>query len=177
MRHEGIEPMTDREREAAFAALYRDNFGRVLRFVARRVGDVHDAEDLTCEVFAVAWARTRAGTPVSAPWLFVTARNMLANHRRAARRLATADRVSIPDPATPPDHRVGDPVGQDVRNVMAGLPEQHREVLMLRYWDEFNGREMASFLGVSPPAVWVRLHRARRAFAAEYRKVPRSDHG
>jgi RNA polymerase sigma-70 factor (ECF subfamily) len=167
--------MTDRRRQATFATLYRENFGRVLRFVARRVGDGDDAEDLTCEVFAVAWARTREGTRVSAPWLFVTAKNMLANHRRAMRRrLATADRVSVSNPAARADLWAGDPVGQDVRNVLDRLPEQHREVLMLRYWDEFNGREMASFLGVSPPAVWVRLHRARRAFADEYRG---GDHG
>jgi DNA-directed RNA polymerase specialized sigma24 family protein len=93
---------------AEFTALYRANYGRVLRFVARRSPEAGDAEDITADVFRIAWDRARA--------------------------------------------------------TLADLDERHRSVLVLRYWDGLNAAEIAEHLDLSVSAVWVRLHRARRAF-------------
>jgi len=49
---------------------------------------------------------------------------------------------------------------------MAGLDrltESDRELLMAHYWDELSGAQCAQLVGCSMSAIWVRLHRARRA--------------
>src|SRR5678810_264800 len=66
-----------------FADLYEQNFYRVYAYVARRVGDRHQAEDLTAEVFREALAGIRKfewrGVPFIA-WLLRIASRVIADH-------------------------------------------------------------------------------------------------
>ena len=54
---------------------------RVRAFVLRRLREVQDAEDVVAETFAIAWRRIGDVPPEALPWLYVTARLVLANHR------------------------------------------------------------------------------------------------
>jgi RNA polymerase sigma-70 factor (ECF subfamily) len=92
--------MTDRRQETAFTALYRENYGRVLRFVERRVGDRTEAEDVTAEIFRIAWGKAAQGVTLSPGWLFVTAHHTVHNHRRATERAARLHRSAAADLAT-----------------------------------------------------------------------------
>ncbi|XVU28222.1 RNA polymerase sigma factor [Actinoplanes sp. CA-054009] len=155
--------MGDAPPEQRFTALYRAGHGRVLRFVARRVDDDAEAEDLTAEVFRIAWDKTANGAFLKPAWLFVTARHVLSNHHRWVRRGESAYRkVAVPDPRA--DERAADLVAE----VLERLPEVHRDVLVHRYWDELSTGEIAALTGLSASAVWVRLHRARQAFKKSY---------
>lgn len=150
--------------EAEFAALYRATYGRIVRFAARRIGPA-DAEDVAADVFRIAWTRTCDGVDVTTGWLFVTAENVVRNHHRSAvraQRLQSAVAQTHHDPA--PD--------DDVLDALDRLDDATRSLLMLRYWDELSGAELAQVLGISTSAVWVRLHRARRAFRSTYGKDP-----
>lgn len=150
----------DPRAEARFTALYRDNYDRVLRFVLRRVGERGSAEDITAEVFRIAWARAGEAS-ITPGWLFVTAQNLLKNHYRAAQRLEQVLAAAREELARP-DH---EPSAVDaVRATLSDLDEQHRLVLVLSYWDGLSAREIADVVGISAAAVWTRLHRARRAF-------------
>ena len=148
--------------EAQFAALYRATHGRIVRYAARRIGPT-DAEDVAAEVFRIAWTRTGEGVDVTTGWLCVTAENVLRNHLRSAAR---AHRLHAPTTThdTVPD--------DDVLDALDRLDDATRNLLLLRYWDELSGAELAQVLGISPSAVWVRLHRARRAFRSTYGKDP-----
>ncbi|MBB2923422.1 RNA polymerase sigma factor [Cellulomonas cellasea] len=161
--------VTDAGVGVRFTDLYTESYGRVLRFVERRAADRGEAEDLTAEVFRIAWSRAVEGTELSVPWLFVTARHVLANHYRGtARTLRLRQRVALAlDPVTAGPRGVDgddDPVRDAVLTTLAGLAPHHRDVLVLRYWDECSTPEVAAVLGCSTSSVWVRLHRARRAF-------------
>jgi RNA polymerase sigma-70 factor (ECF subfamily) len=145
--------------EAEFATLYRATHGRIVRYAARRIGP-SDAEDVAAEVFRIAWTRTCEGVEVSTGWLFVTAQNVLRNHVRTEVRAARRT----------PAATVQDPPDDDVLDALDRLDEATRSLLMLRYWDELSGAELADVLGISTSAVWVRLHRARRAFRTAYRE-------
>lgn len=154
-----------------FTELYRGSYGRVLRYVARRVGPGTEAEDLTAEVFRIAWDRVRSGERLAPSWLFGTARNLLRNHWRAEVRATRLHRAAATELRT---ELVTRPEQDRVLAALAALHEHHRDVLRLRYWDEFSTAEIATHLAVSPSAVWVRLHRARRAFREAFDAAARS---
>jgi len=144
--------------EAEFVALYEATHGRIVRYAARRIGP-HDAEDVAAEVFRIAWTRTCEGVDVGTGWLFVTAENVVRNHVRSEVRARRTQPATVQDP---PD--------DDVLDALDRLDDATRDLLRLRYWDELSGAELAHVLGISTSAVWVRLHRARRAFRTAYRE-------
>lgn len=79
----------------AFEAFYREHLGVVRRFVARRVGDVEQAADLTADVFVKAIESADRYDPSLGPpgaWLIGIARHVVAAHLRDAVRHAAADR-------------------------------------------------------------------------------------
>ncbi|BCM71915.1 MULTISPECIES: RNA polymerase sigma factor [Streptomyces] len=161
---ETLKTRSDGDLAAWFTALYVREHPRVCAYVHRRSGDRAAAEELTAEVFRTAWERMTAGQDVGPGWLFVTARNLLSNHYRSMARLTEIHRT-IADtmggaPASSEDNAVLDALDR--------LPTAHREVLLLSYWDGLSAAEAGAVLGCSASAVWVRLHRARKAFRAVY---------
>jgi RNA polymerase sigma-70 factor (ECF subfamily) len=167
----------DQATDLAVAALFRAHYPRVEAYLRRRLTDPESARDLAAEVFRLAWERatTPPGVVPSAPWCFVTARNLLANARRQATRRAGTmaaivgelSREPVPGATAGPDQQPGDPLGH-VAVALSALPERHREILMAHYWDGLTGPECAHLLGCSTPAVWMRLTRARNAFRQLY---------
>jgi RNA polymerase sigma-70 factor (ECF subfamily) len=170
--------------DRAFAALFRAEFPRVHAYLRRRTGNPETARDLAAETFRLAWEKIAAAQPSPAPptpalptpgWLFVTARNLLANAQRKANR---QDRVRaamvgemIRDPlhgATPGPDALADHRSERVIAALDSLREPDREVLMAHYWDALTGAECAALFGCSVAAVWMRLSRARAAFRTAY---------
>jgi RNA polymerase sigma-70 factor (ECF subfamily) len=135
------------------------------------------ARDLAADVFRLAWERAvgPGGSMPSSGWLFVTARNVLANARRKSAReergraaiVGGVSRDPVPGATPGPDHYPADPHGR-VTGALAALAEPHREVLMAHYWDGMTASECARLLGCSTPAAWTRLSRARAAFRHAY---------
>src|SRR5262249_12019776 len=79
------------DKEARFTALYERHYGDVLRYAARRAGPEAAAE-VAAETFLTAWRRldaVPAGEPL--PWLYVTARQCLANELRKQERRQRLD--------------------------------------------------------------------------------------
>jgi RNA polymerase sigma factor (sigma-70 family) len=157
--------MADDPPDQRFTDLYRAYYGQVLRFIARRVDRDDQAEDLVAEVFRVAWVKTAQGEVLSPGWLFVTARNVIGNYRRSLQRGDAAYRRAAI--AFSAGEAPGAPAGL-VADVLERLPEAQRDILVYRYWDDLEPREIAALAGISVPAVWVRLHRARQAFKRSF---------
>jgi RNA polymerase sigma-70 factor (ECF subfamily) len=110
----------------------------------------------------VAWRRLDAIPPdAELPWLYGTARRVLANHRRAGGRLARLlDRLALGE-------RAGDAgpllagVDPDLSAALSGLPPDDAEIMRLWAWEELAPREIAVVLGITPNAASIRLHRAK----------------
>ena len=69
--------------------MFDEHHPRVLRYALRRCTSAEAAEDAAAEVFLVAWRRVDEVPPDSLPWLFATARRVIANQRRGLAELAT----------------------------------------------------------------------------------------
>jgi RNA polymerase sigma-70 factor (ECF subfamily) len=135
-------------------------------YAVRRVGPDH-ADDVTGEVFAVAWRR-RADCPPAAArlWLFGIARRVVANAERARRRRDRLEQRIAGQPR-PPTSTGDDELATRlvVRAVVAELPEHLREAVRLVWWDDFSIAEAAQITGCSAATFRVRLFRARRRLA------------
>jgi RNA polymerase sigma-70 factor (ECF subfamily) len=140
------------QRDAArFGELYEENFDRVYAYVARRVGDRHQAEDLTADVFREALAGIGRfewrGVPFAA-WLLGIASRTVADHFKRSGREAG-------NPAEAPEQ----PGHGDIERramlfqLVERLPEAQFRVIHLRFVEQKSIREIAQELGRSEGAV------------------------
>jgi len=156
-----------------FTEMYRAHLRDVYSYAYYRVGNHHDAEDLTEHTFLQAYRhleraqRESNGRPLR-PWLIRIAHNLAANHhrdrsRRPQTQLEDAAVVSAP-------HATEDLVEgrEDLKEVLEGvarLSDDRREALILRFALGMDNREISRALGRSEGATKVLLHRATRQLA------------
>jgi RNA polymerase sigma-70 factor (ECF subfamily) len=158
---------------AAFDVLYRRYLDRVYAYAFYQLGDHHDAEDATERTFmdalrALPGYRDTGST--FRAWLFTIAHHTIVNARRSrARRRSVPMPPSFDRPA--PN---ADPAGlvdradqlRSVLEAVGTLPDDRRQVILLRFVDGLSAREIGEVLERSPGAVRVLLHRALRELAA-----------
>jgi RNA polymerase sigma-70 factor (ECF subfamily) len=157
------------------AALFAEFSVPLTRFAIRRVGDAA-ASDVVGETFLVAWRR-RHDIPRDrpGPWLYTTAAYVIKHEIRGAqRRLNLQDRVGNEVAAArevDDDHATALADRLLVQDALAGLAERDQELLRLIEWDQLSQPDAAAVLGCTVSALKVRLHRARRRFAANLSKT------
>ncbi|MET0603339.1 MAG: sigma-70 family RNA polymerase sigma factor [Baekduia sp.] len=154
--------------DADFSELYRAHLKDVYSYAYYRVGNHHDAEDLTEQTFLQAYRHyERAvaeseGRPLR-PWLIRIAHNLAANlYRDRSRKPQTP----IEDTDTlRTTHTTEDLVeGRDeLARILEGvkeLPDDRREALIMRFALGMDNREIARAMGKTDGATKVLLHRA-----------------
>jgi RNA polymerase sigma-70 factor, ECF subfamily len=153
-----------------FTELYRAHLRDVYSYAYYRIGNHHDAEDLTEQTFLQAYRhferaqRESNGRPLR-PWLIRIAHNLAANYyrdraRRPQSQLEDAAVISAP-------HGTEDLVEgrEELQTVLAGvaaLPDDRREALIMRFALGMDNREIARALGRTEGATKVLIHRAIR---------------
>jgi RNA polymerase sigma-70 factor (ECF subfamily) len=148
---------------ARFERLYRSCYQDLLGFALRRTDRPEAAADVVADTFVVAWRRIdRIPPDHPRAWLFGVARNVLAGHERTDRRQARLAARLRQDLGDVEPVEVSDSIGPAFRT----LPESDRELLRLVAWEGLTAEELAVTLGCSANAARIRLHRARRRFAA-----------
>jgi RNA polymerase sigma factor (sigma-70 family) len=156
--------------EQGFVAIYDRYAQRLLTYAYRSTGSTQRAEDAVSLVMLETWRRrseVRFGADETiAGWLFRTARYVLANEARAARRhrQALARIAGLAPPITDDiDHHLVD--DERLRRALFALSEvssRDRDVLELAVWSGLSETEMAEALGVPVGTFKSRLSRARR---------------
>jgi RNA polymerase sigma-70 factor (ECF subfamily) len=140
-----------------FAQLYEDNFDRVYSYIARRVRDRADAQDLTSHVFHQALANIGRfewrGAPFAA-WLFRIAANAIADHAQRKAKEQNLSRSDEPEQAVSHES-VLDEVERQARlfKHVSRLPDDQRRVIAMRFGEEKSIREIALDLGRTEGAV------------------------
>jgi len=135
-----------------FAELYENNFHRVYAFIARRVGDRAEAEDITAEVFHQALSNIRRfewrGAPFAA-WLLRIAANTLADRwgKASKNREVQADALEEPGIDEEVERRAM------LFQLVDRLPQDQRLVIVRRFVEQKSVREIAQELGRTEGAV------------------------
>ena len=148
---------------------------RLYAYVAYRVGDGHDAEDVTSDVFERALRYRSSYDPEKGEplmWLVGIARRCIEEHgARTTRADFTAELV---DSATPTNLEERTSLRLTVADAVAALAPSDRELVALRYGADLTARQIAELRGVETNSVEVALHRAlmrlRRTLAPELRE-------
>jgi len=148
---------------AAFDELFRRYSPRLYGFFVRSFGNKAIAEDLL-QTTILKWHNARRtyrmGMPLK-PWLFtIAARVRLDEWRRRAKKPLTEDDLDLPTPATPSDLLAEQSEAARVHKALAELPESHRTVVQLHYYEGLAFKEVAEVLQTSEAAVKQRAFRA-----------------
>jgi len=149
----------------ALRFLYITYSHNIYGYVRSIVRDDHEAEDVTQHVFAKLMTSLGKyddrGVPFFA-WLIRMARNVAIDHLRA-NRLTPAENVL--DPAS--DSGIDVDHGETVRAALAALPEEQREVVVLRHIVGLTPAEIADRMGRTESSIHGLHHRGRRALQRE----------
>jgi RNA polymerase sigma-70 factor, ECF subfamily len=159
---------------AAFEELLDRHRAGVYRFLARFVGDRARAEDLSQEC----WMRVVAAAPrwrergCFKSWLYGVARNLATDEARRAvhRRCESIDAPAaaawqgVAAPGRAPDDAAGDALLRPaLARAVAALPDEQREVFLLREYEDVPFAEIAEITGAPLPTVKSRMRYALEA--------------
>jgi RNA polymerase sigma-70 factor, ECF subfamily len=156
------------ELDEQFSDLYRSHLRDVYSYSYYRVGNHHDAEDLTTQTFIQAYRhfeRAMAeseGRPLR-PWLIRIAHNLAANFYRDRARKPQANLEDAAIISAPHDTETlveGREELAEVLEAVRRLPDDRREALIMRFALGMDNREIARALGRTDGATKVLLHRA-----------------
>lgn len=135
---------------------------RVYAYVAYRIGDGPDAEDVTSDVFerALRYRASFDGRRGDAlPWLLGIARRCVADAAAARVPVPTEDVGEQPDPRPMEDDALR---RLELRAAVERLDTRSRELVALRYGADLTARQIAELLDERTNTVEVALHRALR---------------
>ncbi len=156
--------------DADFERLYEREAQGLYGFLAYRTGDSSLAEDLLADTFERA-LRARRGFDrrrgTERNWLYAIALNLLRDHaRRAATEGRAVDRVTTGAAVATDSAAEAVERRDELQRAMAGLAEEEREAIALRFGAELTVPEMAKLLGQPLTTVEGRVYRALRKLRA-----------
>ena len=163
--------LADKQRlDRDFTELYRAHLRDVYSYAYYRIGNHHDAEDITEQTFVQAYRhferaqRESNGRPLR-PWLIRIAHNLAANYYRDRSRRPQTNLDDAAILSAPLDTERVVEEREEVKEVLEGvskLPDDRREALIMRFALDMDNREIARALGRSEGATKVLIHRAIR---------------
>jgi RNA polymerase sigma-70 factor, ECF subfamily len=168
-------PTAKAELDRAFEDFYRDHLRDVYSYAYYKVGNHHDAEDLTEQAFLQAYRhfdrarRESDGRPLR-PWVIRIAHNLASNYYRDRSRRPQTPLDSADPIAARHDTEAIAEGREELRRVMEQidrLSDDRREVLIMRFALGMDNREIARALGRSDGATKVLIHRAIKQLQEE----------
>jgi RNA polymerase sigma-70 factor (ECF subfamily) len=160
----------------ALEELYLLHFDRIYSYLHMSVGNRHDAEDLTTQVFmkmleSIGKFRWRSA-PFSA-WLFRIAHNLAMDHFRANKRWQPEEEVPEPDPGegSAAEEEALQSIGrQSMLELIENLSQEQQQVLTLKFVFNFSNADAATILEKTEGAIKSLQHRALASLQRQLEK-------
>jgi RNA polymerase sigma-70 factor (ECF subfamily) len=178
--------------EAAFREIVDRYKNGLYTFLKRFLNQQELVEDVFQETFLQLFSSRDsfdASRPLR-PWLFTIAANKAKDTLRKQQRkaaisigtIADAKEMSfddvlntlISDTTVPYDHLEKNETASQVRLIIANMPENLRQILILAYFNKFSYKQMARILSIPIGTVKSRLHTAVGRFATDWKTAVRS---
>jgi RNA polymerase sigma-70 factor (ECF subfamily) len=161
---------------ADFALIFDRHFDAIYVYLRKRVGESL-ADELASQAFLLAFDRRQSfdgSRPDARPWLYGIATNLLRTHRRQqARQLRAYARAAAPvgvDPLEGADDRLdASRLRAQLSALLAALPREDSDPLLLYAWAELSYGEIAEALALPLGTVKSRISRARRRIREQLR--------
>jgi RNA polymerase sigma-70 factor, ECF subfamily len=151
----------------AMQVLFARHHVRIYRYVLRLMRDEMAAEDVISEVFLDVWhqASKFEGRSAVSTWLIAIARfkALSALRKRREGELDTEIEESLEEPSDGPEVAMEKlDKGARLRQCLAALSPQHREIIDLVYYHEKSVEEVAKIVGIPENTVKTRMFYARK---------------
>lgn len=162
----------------AFGQIYKLYFAKIYRYCEFNLNDKDEAQDICQETFVKAWRSIKKFDTKRANWsiqafLFTIARNLIIDRSRKKKELHLDGYLELTS---------GEDIYEGferknnvdiVKKAISRLEESERQIIILRYFEDMDTKEIANILGINDGAVRVRLHRTME----KLRKIVESLHG
>lgn len=163
--------------QQAFNVLVQKYQHKIIKLVSRYVRNGNEVEDVAQEAFIKAYRALKnfRGDSAFYTWLYRIAINTAKNHLVAAGRRAPTNAVDaqeaeqyedglmLREAASPERELLAEEIGQTVRDVIDGLPEDLRTAITLRELEDLSYEEIAAVMDCPIGTVRSRIFRAREA--------------
>jgi RNA polymerase sigma-70 factor, ECF subfamily len=153
---------------ASFGELAERWRRKIFSFVCRYVGNAEEAEDLTQDTFTKAFQNLdRLADPARfSSWLYKIALNecrMRFRKKKNVSHVSLADEddaegIDIVDGVTPEHHLRDKEVGLVLRTALQALPEEQREVILMKEYQNLKFQEISEIMNVPLSTVKSRMY-------------------
>jgi RNA polymerase sigma-70 factor (ECF subfamily) len=152
----------------AFGKLYSLHLDSIFRYIYFRIGDGEDAEDLTEQVFLKAWEALpryqNQGSPLTS-WLYKIAHNTVIDYYRFNKNTPVSVEQIITEEINPDEKSTLQEViereeAEVLVEAILRLAEEQQQVIILRFIEGLNHREVAEVLGKNEGACRMIQYRA-----------------
>ena len=145
---------------------YNELVNQIFRFIYLKTSSKEIAEDLTqdCFLSTVKYLKDKEVRNIRA-FLFRTARNKVIDYYRIKNRIIYSDELVLANEKISSRDDIA--MKQDARMIIEklnSLGEEDKEILMMRYIEDMNIKEIAEALGKNEVVVRVRIFRAMQKF-------------
>lgn len=148
--------------DGAFSALVERHFGAAYASAYAVLGNSSDAEELAQETFVQVFQKLERLREPGAfvGWVWRIAHDLALKHIRKHGRMKVVEDVPESGSAESPlEPLVAGEDQQGLRKALAALPEDQREALLMKYWQDLEYEEMSKRTGVSEEALYQRVCR------------------
>ncbi len=152
----------------------------IYRYIAFKVRTTTEAEDLTAEVFLKTWEyvqRREKKIDNFRAFLYNIARNAVVDYyRKQSKQDILRDHEEMANIPAPAEKQIATLVEhssdmQTIEQALRGIKDEYREILILRYIEEYSVLDIAAIMNKSRGAVRVSLHRAVNALRQQVKKL------
>ena len=147
----------------AFGELYSFYLDQIYRYVFYHVRDRMTAEDITEEVFIKAWkaiSSCKGKEKTFLAWLYRIARNHLINTVRSTKKVTSIEKDNLIDVIESKTRVEEEIENRELLEMITRLPENQKQVILLKFIEGLDNREIAKIMGKNEGAIRISQMRA-----------------